>query len=317
MDESCRYPRVLLATCCVPWTPDFEIDEPVFRASIRRLLAAGLRDLYVFGTAGEGYAVSERQFDEVVRIFGEEMRAAAAAPMVGIISPSLSTAIGRIERCLERGVDLFQISLPSWGTLTTAELRTFFAETCGRFPQARFLHYNLPRAGRLVTVEEYEFLARAQPNFVATKNSGATVGVLAGLLDRVGMVRHFVTESGYLYGWQLGEPGFLASIASMHPTLARAYFEAGVRGDAPEIGRLGHELAIMSGLLFAASGGVSLIDGAYDKVFCKILDERFPLRLLPPYADYGEAAFARFRASVAERFPHWLPGWRPAGDVAR
>jgi dihydrodipicolinate synthase/N-acetylneuraminate lyase len=291
----------------VPWTPDFALDEPVFRASIRRLLAAGIPDLYVFGTAGEGYAVHERQFDEVVAIFTEEMRTVSAQPMVGIISPSLSTVIERVERCLERGVDLFQISLPSWGTLTTAELRTFFAETCGRFPQARFLHYNLPRAGRLVTVDEYVTLAETHPNLVATKNAGATVATIGGLLGRVGQVRHFLTEPGYLAGWQLGEPGFLASIASMNPALARAYFAAGVRGDAVEVGRLGRELAGLSELLHEAPGGVSLIDGAYDKVFCKLLDQRFPLHLLPPYADFGEAAFKRFRSSVTERFPHWLP----------
>ena len=307
MTDSCRYPRVLLATWCVAWTPAFEIDEPIFRASIRRLVEAGIPDLYVFGTAGEGYAVNDRQFDAVVGIFVEEMRAHAAPPMVGIISHSLSTVIERIERCLDRGIDLFQISLPSWGALTTAELLLFFAETCGRFPQARFLHYNLPRAGRLVTVEEYVLLAERHENLVATKNAGATVPILAGLLDRAGALRHFVTEPGYLFGWQLGEPGFLASIASINPALGRAYFEAGVRRDGEAVERLGRDLALLTRLLFEAAGPDPVIDAVYDKVFCKILDKRYPLRLLPPYADYGDAAYRRFHAGVEARFARWLP----------
>ena len=67
--------------------------------------------------------------------------------MVGVISPSLTTIIERIERAAALGFSAFQISLPNWGTLSDHELRTFFREVCGRFPELRFLHYNLPRDG--------------------------------------------------------------------------------------------------------------------------------------------------------------------------
>ena len=302
-----RYPRTILATCCVPWQPDGEVDEPVFRAGIRHLVASGFRDLYVFGTAGEGYAVCERRFDEVVAVFADECRAHAVPPMVGIISPALATVIGRIERCLARGIDLFQISLPSWGALSGPELLAFFGETCGRFPEARFLHYNLRRAGRLVEPAEYAALADRHPNLVATKNAGADVRTVAALLDRAGALRHFVTEPGWVYGSLLGECGFLVSIASINPALAWAYFEAGLRRDAAVLGGLARELALMTDALIEAAGPGVHMDGAFDKVFNRLHDPRFSLRLLPPYAGYDEEAFARFRAQLAERFPRWLP----------
>jgi dihydrodipicolinate synthase/N-acetylneuraminate lyase len=277
------------------------------RDTIRHLIASGFRDLYLFGTAGEGYAVDERRFDEVVRIFDEETRAHGVPPMVGVISTSLPTIVGRIERCLARGIRLFQISLPSWGALTGRELLVFFEETCGRFPEARFLHYNLTRAGRLVTPDEYAVLADRHPNLVATKNSLADLRTLAALLDRAGTLRHFVTESGWAYGSLLGEPGFLVSIASINPALARAYYEAGRGRDAGVLGELARELALMTTDLLDCAGPEVRMNAAFDKVFHKLHDPRFPLRLLPPYTGWTDEAFARFRACIAERYPRWLP----------
>lgn len=51
---SARYKRTMLATCCLPWREDYTLDEPLFRKSVRNLVAGGFPDLYVFGTAGEG-----------------------------------------------------------------------------------------------------------------------------------------------------------------------------------------------------------------------------------------------------------------------
>ena len=52
-----RYPSTIMVSCVIPWTADEEIDERRFRAQADAALAAGYRHLYVFGTAGEGYAV--------------------------------------------------------------------------------------------------------------------------------------------------------------------------------------------------------------------------------------------------------------------
>ena len=58
--------------------------------------------------------------------------------------------------------------------------------------------------------------------------------------------------------------------------------------------------------LMAAFGDETHIDGAYDKLFSKIHDPRFPLRLLPPYQGASEATFHRYRNALRERFPDWI-----------
>src|SRR5436190_20831692 len=125
-----RYPACIMATAVIPWDERYEFMEDLFRHQVRHLLAHLTKHLYVFGTAGEGYAVSDRQFDRIVRVFHDEMKKAGAEAMVGIISLSLSTIVERIAHCREMGVKQFQVSLPSWGPLNDVELIEFFRQTC-------------------------------------------------------------------------------------------------------------------------------------------------------------------------------------------
>ena len=165
-----RFPAGIMCTCVVPWDEQGQFLEPLFVDQVRAMLTL-TPNLYIFGTAGEGHAVSDRQFEQVARSFHTGMRAGGAEAMVGVISLSLATIQERIELCRGMGIRRFQISLPSWGALTDAEVGTFFREVCGRFRDCQFLHYNLLRTKRLVTPEQYALLAAEHKNLVATKNS--------------------------------------------------------------------------------------------------------------------------------------------------
>jgi len=63
-----RHPTCILGACCLPWNEDYTLAESVFRNSVRKLLGGLTRHLYVFGTAGEGHAVTRAQFDRVCRL---------------------------------------------------------------------------------------------------------------------------------------------------------------------------------------------------------------------------------------------------------
>src|SRR5687768_12723144 len=98
-----RYPRGILATCVIPWDERGEFMEDLFRHQVRSHCTHLTKHLYVFGTAGEGYAVSDRQFDRIVAVFHDEMTKNGAETMVGIISLSLPTFIERVARSREMG----------------------------------------------------------------------------------------------------------------------------------------------------------------------------------------------------------------------
>jgi dihydrodipicolinate synthase/N-acetylneuraminate lyase len=188
-----RFPRCILATQCVPWDEHGRLAEAIFRHGVRTTLEIGTRHLYILGTAGEGYAVTEHQFDQVVEVFADEMRRADAQPMVGLISLSLGTILERIERCRERGVAQFQISLPAWGALNDREMFAFFDAVCNSAPDCQFLHYNLPRAQRMLTGRDYGKLSELHPNLVATKNTGDSMTLVQDLLREAPLLQHFLS----------------------------------------------------------------------------------------------------------------------------
>jgi dihydrodipicolinate synthase/N-acetylneuraminate lyase len=300
-----RYPACLLANCCIPWNQDGSLADEILRREIRNLLTNLTRDIYIFGTAGEGYAVTDKQFDQIVRLFREETKASDVRGMVGMISLSLGTMIERIERAREMGVRYFQISLPGWGALSDGELKTFFRETCGRFSDCAFLHYNLMRTKRLVTPDEYAVLANEYPNLVAAKNSTDSMERIQGLMTKAPQLQHFFTETGFGYGSQLGECGFLISAASVHFDQAKRYFEAGQRQDSKALLRQQRELSEMINEIVSLGRNEAHMDGAFDKAFCKIHDPEFPLRLLPPYSGLSEETFGQICDVIRKRYPQW------------
>ncbi len=300
-----RYRTCILAACCVPWTDDFAFAEEIFRRQVRHLIGHGITDLYIFGTAGEGYAVTESQFDEITEVFLDETRGDGVQGMIGVISLSLPTIIERIERAREMGARRFQLSLPSWGTLRDTELDIFFRETCGRFPDCEFLHYNLQRAGRIVTGAEYGRLAELHANLVATKNSTADTQRLRSLLTEAPQLQHFITEVGFAEASMIDECGLLISIANTNLALGKAYFEAGRCRDGVVLAETGREASQLIAELIKLVGSDTHMDGAFDKLFCRVNDPRFPLRLLPPYEGATEAVFEQFVDLLKKKYPRW------------
>ena len=301
-----RYRPCILATCCIPWDEDFQFAEAIFRRQVRHLIAAGIHDLYIFGTAGEGHAVTESHFDHITRVFLDETaRHPEVQAMVGLVSLSLPTIIERIERAAALGARRFQLSLPSWGALNDAELTTFFRETCGRFPDFEFLHYNLMRAQRLITPAEYARLAADHPNLVATKNSTADLDRLRGLQTEAPMLQHFITERGFADAALLGECGLLISIASTNFALGHQYFAAGRRQDTAMLRSIQSDCGALVTALHTLVAREAHMDGAYDKLFCRLHDPAFPLRLLPPYQTATETTFEAFAELLSTQFPRF------------
>ncbi len=299
-----RYPAAIMGTCVIPWTESFAFDEGKFREQVRDLASNLTRHLYVFGTAGEGYAVTDSQYEAITRSFLEESAESDVEATVGIISLSLPVILERIDAARSWGARRFQISLPSWGPLNDSELATFFRETCGRHEDCEFMHYNLLRTKRLVTPAEYGRLAETHPNFVATKNTKNDEEFLSELFTLAPQLQHFVGESGYTRMRDRFECGLLISIAATNPERARQFFAA--RGDA--LVDYNSELRHVLTALKETVGPDAHIDGAFDKLIYKLSAPEFPLRLLPPYATADETrALDDYRDAMTRLAPMWLP----------
>lgn len=300
-----RYPRTLLATACVPWDKNYVFDEKIFRLEIRDLINSDVNHIYVFGTAGEGYAVSDSQFDAIVKAFADEMNGPDLHPMVGIVSLSLATMLERIERAYSFGIRDFQFALPSWSALSDSELFTFFHNLCDHFPDCRFFHYNLMRSKRILNIKEYEALADEIPNFVGVKYSTRDMDVIHQIVTSNCPLQFFLLEVGYGYGSMLGECGFLISLASSNFKRAWEYFNAGVEKNYEKLVRFNKELYSILSALHRITGKPKM-DGAYDKMFSRIMIPHFPLRLLPPHETNSVKIFNDYHEFLKRNYPQWL-----------
>jgi hypothetical protein len=300
---SISYPPIF-ATAVVPWDENFAFDEPAFRRQVRTIAQGITRYIYIFGTAGEGYAVNDRQFEEIARAFWKVSQENGVTAVLGIISLSLPTIVDRIRLGREIGFREFQISLPSWGALKDEELELFFARTCGDFRDCRFHHYNLMRTKRLLTSVEYSRIAKAHSNFVAIKAGSSDPAVIADLLKLTPRVRLYLTEFGYEIARRTHDVGLLLSLSSPNYTRAKEFVSGTNARRAADIGDLN---ALLPKLL-EAGGGRFHIDGAYDKILYRVHDRTFPLRVLPPYSYASEDEFNEFLSHAEQT---WLRPGKP------
>ena len=109
-----RYPRMGLGAALIPWKEDFSFDEALFRKGVRNLAEGGLKYVYIFGTAGEGYAVNDEEFTEITKTFIDELAGTDTTPIVGVICLSATQILRRLEIAYDLGARDFQISFPSW-----------------------------------------------------------------------------------------------------------------------------------------------------------------------------------------------------------
>ena len=158
----------------------------------------------------------------------------------------------------------------AWAALNDVELLTFFTDVCGEFPDARFLHYNLPRARRVLNGADYRRLADAVPNLAATKNTGGGAQRAADLMRNAPDLQHFFGEDNFLAGCQFGECSLLASFGPLAPRKTWEYFEAGRAGQLDTLVRLHHGFLELLSDLFGELLKQERIDGAYDKLIVRL-----------------------------------------------
>lgn len=301
-----RYPQTVLVSCEIPWDEQQNLLEEVFRDEVRMVLELGFKHLYVFGTAGEGYAVDTARFRQVVHIFYEETHGDDVHAQVGVIGLSTANIVERIAFAHAAGFRAFQISLPSWGAVNDVELLTFFEDVCGAFPDSQFLHYNLPRAKRVLNGADYRRLADAVPNLVATKNTGGGSQRAADLMRHAPELQHFFGEDNFMHGCMFGECSLLASLGPMVPHKTWEYFEAGRARRLDALLRLHHGFLSLLGDVFGPLLAKERIDGAYDKLIVRLGGlEEMPLRLLSPYQGFSEEEYQVCKRIFHEKYPDW------------
>ena len=300
-----RYPSTVMVSIVCPWDEAERLDEPTFRRAIRLALAADFRHLYVFGTAGEGYAVDTDRFRRVAEVFADELSGTDAQPMIGVIGLSSANVLERLAVAHGLGFRAFQVSLPSWWPLTDAEVVTYFETICGAFPDSSFMHYNTARAGRLVSGALYAEIVERVPNLVATKTMTGDLSVVAGVVRDAPELMHFLTEQSIAYGSLFGEVALLGTFGILAPDQSWALLAAARDGNHSEAAAIGSWFERLNAAIFAPLMADRRVDGAYDKTIQRLAPgmDDFSLRMLSPYRTVSEAEFEDAMRTLRAEFP--------------
>ena len=303
-----RFPKLQLCAACVPWTEDFQLDVPLFRKGIRMLCEEGAGSIYLFGTAGEGYAVDNAQYLQIVSEFMDEMKSFPdVIPMVGVISMSMTEILERIRMAGDLGVRYFQISFPNWGAVSNEEAMIFFKTVCGAFPEYSFMHYNNAlRSRKRLAPKDYQRLVEEIPNLVAVKFIAPSFDEIHEFARLDLPIRVFFLEYAYGYGSMVCKDfGYLASITNCSYKIMRAYYQAGVAQDWNTILKIHNDFPVLYDTLFSNCTG-SKIDSAYDKLFLQFSVPEFPARILPPYEGFADTQVEAFKTDARKKLPHWF-----------
>ena len=185
-------------------------------------------------------------------------------------------------------------------------MRRFFGDVCAAFPDSRFLHYNIGRAGRVLTGEDYAALLKEIPNLVATKNTSGDFARTSDIVSRAPELQHFLGERNFPLGCQVGECSLLASYAWLKPARMFDLFDAGRAGRTGDALRLALAVDRMAADVFGWLKRDPRVDGAYDKLVIALggLAE-MPLRLLSPYEGFTQDELERCREILTARHADW------------
>ncbi len=303
-----RHEPCIFATVCLPWDEAYRFEEEIFRRLVRTLASEATKHIYIFGSAGEGYAVTEEEFKRIAEVFVEEMRACDAFPMIGLTSPATETVLQRARWAYdELGIRDFQISLPFWTEVTWPEALGFFDAVCGRFEDCRFMHYNCSHVRRLVTAEEYAEIEARYPNIVATKNLTQSIRDAVEIVRLSPSIQHHFMEYAFGVLSLLGlEAGWVVAPASANWETAQSFFRACRNHDRETIATYLLELIDIQETILRTVGDEGHMDGTYDKLYAKMAVPDFPLRMRPPYGGASGETFRRFVQYISDTHPHWL-----------
>jgi dihydrodipicolinate synthase/N-acetylneuraminate lyase len=292
-----RYPAVIMATALVPWDIDFKFDRIPFTKQIEHLCNHDIRNIYLFGTAGEGYAVNNRQFEEITRCFADLAKTLGFTPMVGLIDLSVSRMVEKLEMAYSMGIREYQFSLPSWGQLNDLEIDSFFDSLLGSYPDCTFLNYDLARTKRFLEPGELFRLAERHSNFAAVKYTRGLSEDFSEIASSGTPLQFFVTEQNFMELSRLTECGLLMSVGNTDLERANEFVKFCQEGrhDEAQV-HLDIFLQIRDKLMEAVD--FKAIDSAYDKLYTKLAVDEFPLRLLPPYEYASDEKFITFKEAV-------------------
>lgn len=230
----------IIVPILTPMNEDESINHEELVRQIERLIDAGVHGIFVFGTNGEGYILSEEEKASVLKTTVDAVHGRVPV-YAGTGCISTRDTIRQSLKAQELGADALSIITPSFAAASQDELIRHY-ETVAQAVDLPIILYNIPaRTGNALTPTTVRKLAEVD-NIVGAKDSSGNFDNLLQYIEKTrGGSKPFAILSGNdsLILWTLlaGGAGGIAGCANVFPhTMVRIY-DTFMTGDLAEARR--------------------------------------------------------------------------------
>lgn len=215
-----------------PMNKDESINENELRNQVRRQIAAGVHGLFVFGTNGEFYALSEAEKLRILEITVEENNGRLPV-YAGTGCPGTEDTIRLSRACEKIGADALSVITPYFAAVSQKELIGHFERLAGSVGIPIVL-YNIPaRTNVAMTPATVKKLSKV-PGIAGVKDSSGNFDNILQYIEHTADSAFAVmsgNDSLLLWTLQAGGKGGVCGIANLFPETMASIYELWKKGD--------------------------------------------------------------------------------------
>ena len=205
---------------------DGKIDFDTYGKLIERQIEAGTHGLLVNATSGEPTMLSRDERASTVE-FAIKVANGRRPVCAGTASESLEDTLALVERFDKAGADSIVVVTPYYSAPPQRGMVSYFAQIGARTKRPLLVYHIPGRAGVSLTVDTVEAIKEKVPHFVGMKNTDADIGLVTGILARLG--RDFRIFAGLehptLPTLAVGGAGMMITASNVAPRLVATLYD--------------------------------------------------------------------------------------------
>lgn len=296
----------LVPPLVTPLKRDGGLDVAALERLLKHVLQAGVHGVFMLGTTGEAYVLTEALRREVVEVAANHLK--GRVPLyVGVGDAEPGRVLSHAEAAARAGADFLVLISPAYYDYAPEELSEYFTSMAARMPRPVVLYNNPGVTRNPITPEVLQPLFTA-PNVAGIKDSTGTADISNRGIAQLVRFPHFRWFEGIdtmiAQAVYLGAHGGVAGGANLFPRVYVRLYEAARSGDTATVHRMQQAVVALQAV-YREDAAHSTPVGAYLKGIkyglhvLGICGEQmtWPFRPLPPAS---RAGIERVLRNVAE-----------------
>ncbi len=275
-----------------------ELDVAGLERLVERILAGGVRGLFILGTTGEAPSLSYRLRHELIDRVCRQV-AGRVPILVGVTDTAFMESVNITEHAAQAGASAVVLSAPYYFPAGQPELLEYLSHLVPQLPLPVFL-YNMPSHTKLAFEPDTVREAAAIPGIVGLKDSSANMTYFHFLQHKLANHPSFTLlvgpESLLAESVLLGGHGGICGGANMFPELYVKLYEAAESQNITRVVELHrHVMDIVTTIYSVGKYNSSIIKGI-----------KCALSILGVCNDFMAEPFHRFRKEERSRIQTYL-----------